>query len=372
MQGHGDDDHRRRHHDERSRSRSRSRPRITRPTTKSKRAEEPRSTRRTTDDRHYEKSTSPESSRRQKFTEAPYRDPNPRRRHRSPRATDPFYEEMKENELDTDTRGRKYVIGDLNLKNLMTLPGKPPETGEGSMRGHKRHEIPVAVDCLEVKPKPRRQDSSGDKKRIMLAPIESTRTLVHRPVSRRDSVPSRADSPEHTKSSRRGDRPYREAETHQRGAYLPDDTQPSQADYIHGSRKKYRERRSPSPPISSPQYSSRQSRHRIPETGLETYHPPAPPGLYREAHSMEVPSYPPTSARAGFSSARCHADLSQPLPHYDPQPSSPVYSRTSVAYGSQGGSGHAYPPNYTGTCYIDGSEFLFGNPTIADAQSRIM
>lgn len=265
---------------------------------------------------------------------------------------------MKENELDIDTRGKKYVIGDLNLKNLMTLPGKPPETGEGSMKSHKRHEIPVAVDCLEVKPKPRRQDSSGDKKRIMPAPVESTRTLVHRPASRRDSVPSRANSPEQPRSSRRGDRQSREVETRQRGAYLPDDTQPSQADYIHGSRKKYRERRSPSPPIPSLQYSSRQSRHRIPETGLETYHPPAPPELYREARSVEVPSYLPISATTDPSSPRYRADLSLPLPHYDPRPSSSVYSRTSAAYGSQGGSMHAYPPDYTGTCDIDGSEFF--------------
>lgn len=237
--------------DERRRPRSRSKTRLPYTSTKSRGAEDPRSNRRTSDDRHYEETTAPESSRRQQHTEATYRDSNRPRRDRSPRAKDGFYQKMQETDFDTEPDGRDEATCPLTLENLQQLPGKSPEIRTRSMIGKKRNVIPVPVDCLEIKPKPRRQDSSGDKKRIMPAPVESTRTLVHRPASRRDSVPSRANSPEQPRSSRRGDRQSREAETRQKGAYLPDDTRPSQADYTQGSRKKHRERRSPSPPIPS-------------------------------------------------------------------------------------------------------------------------
>lgn len=346
IMGHGDG-HRRRNYDERSRSRSRSRPRTTRPSTnsKSKTVEKPS---------HYKTSEAPESSRRRRDTEDTYRDSKLSRRARSPRANDPFYKEMKENDLGTDAAGNKYVPGELVVENLEMLPGPPPERRSRSMIGRRRNEIPVAVDCLEVKVKKRPPDGSGSTRRIMPASKESITTLDQRPVPGRDSLPSRAYSPEiPSRRIRPGSRGQR---SRSRGAYLPDDTRYSGRDYPQRSSKGHRERRSPSPPVPSLQYSSRQSGHKIPETGLESYHPPAPPELYREARSMEVPSYLPVSATTDPSSPRYRADLSRPLPHIDPQPSSPTYARTSAVYGSQGGSGYAHPPDYTGTCDIDGSK----------------
>jgi hypothetical protein len=326
-----EDDRRRRHRDERRRSRSRSRTR-TKPSTNSKKTQEPRSTR-DTDDRQHRTSAAPESSRQ--------------------RGTGKI--------TITEPGGNRYELGNLTYANLAKLPGKKPEpvTGKGSMAGSKSHEV-APVDCMLVKSKPR-PDSSGDTRtdrprRIMPAQEEPITTLVHRPA-RRDSSSSRAESPEQSKSLWKSHRPSEGDKSRPKGSRLPEDTRSSRRDHRSSIRRD--ESRSPTPPPTSPELSSR---HGHPgDFSLDLYNVGPPPPLvdpYRDSRPTNVPpgTYPPIS-RGGTNpmSPRHYTDPSQ-LRALADQPYTQPYAGTYTGHGTRGAPRTTHGPNYTGVFAVDGSE----------------